>query len=128
MLTSDVEALYAAVAAAPDDHHLRAVLADALEDAEGTAECPNECSYIRATNNHCTWEEVADGGFAYWECQVCSGTGHVSNGCAALAAGYRALGEFGKRAFVSNRTRYVFFSMLIFVKHDQESNHLLPVH
>ncbi len=90
--TSDVLALYAAVAASPDDAHLRAVLADALEGAEELVQCPAECVECE-TGQYRRIVQL----FGWAKCPTCGGTGSVSNGAAALAAGYRALAEFGLR-------------------------------
>ncbi len=103
VMTSNVNQMYAAVAASPDDAHLRAVLADALEEAEESVAC-RWC----AGRGDVAKEDVY--GYLWDEtCGTCDGTGYVSNGAAALAEGYRALAESGVRAYTDSHGKSVLF-------------------
>ncbi len=86
---TDEDAFYAAIAARPDDGLTRRVFADWLEERAGTESCEN-CG---GGGSLC---DPTTAGASY-PCLTCSGTGRVPDRTARLAAGYRALGEFGLR-------------------------------
>lgn len=116
--TPDALALYTRIAGAPDDPFPRLVLADWLEGRAGTEACPH-CRHdlkhgaildprqyvdYNPRTNVMEYDPPADG-----VCRTCSGAGNVPDRTARLAAGYRALGEHGRRALKIQSGRCAWF-------------------
>jgi hypothetical protein len=96
------DALHAQLDADPGNHHLRLVLADALDEAAGAVACPTcdgrgygRCD--RCSGEGCSvYGVAANGPCGADDCRHCSGTGRVSDGRAEIAAGLRVLAELGR--------------------------------
>ncbi len=93
---TELDALWAAVGASPEDQLPRLVLADWLEERVGEVDCGRGGGKGDWTSHK---GPGTTGGIRFVECPTCNGTGRVSNGYAEMGAALRATADRVPRKF-----------------------------